>query len=108
MARCVAPKEAYRARGLRPEQAALESPLAQDGKQRSRGFASEAEAIAFDNQRHASLDAQTTPQPVPGAAGDAIYAYDPEHARGELVVPGPLCGGRELLEQSLTDPSPAR
>lgn len=48
----------------------------ENGKQRSRRFASETAAIAFDQERRASSQPPaTTSQSPPSASRDAIYAY---------------------------------
>jgi integrase len=47
----------------------------EDGRQRSRRFATEADALAFDEARRAPRSANAPPERASPAAGDAIYAY---------------------------------
>jgi len=54
----------------------------EDEKQRSRRFATEAEAIAFDEERSATPQSTAVPPTrVATAAGDAIYAYETKAGR---------------------------
>ena len=55
----------------------------ENGKQRSRRFVTEAEAMTFDEER-SGLSTEPPPTPharAPSAAGDAIYAYDTKAGR---------------------------